>query len=96
MCVTEMGVTELSVTELSVEELSVQELSVKERNDQMKYTWKVIHQVVGKLEVALNAMQKDGFQVYSILPAGETGTALEMGATFAVVGRKEVDALTPV
>ena len=62
----------------------------------MKYTWKVIHQVVGKLEESLNRMQKDGFQVYSILPAGETGTALEMGATFAVVGRKEVEALTAV
>ena len=62
----------------------------------MKYTWKVIHQVVGKLEQALNRMQQDGFQVYAILPAGETGTALEMGATFAVVGRKEIEALTTV
>jgi len=60
----------------------------------MKYTWKVIHQVVGKLEESLNRMQKEGFQVYSILPAGDTGTALEMGATFAVVGRKEMDTLT--
>lgn len=62
----------------------------------MKYMWKVIHQVVGKLEEALNGMQKDGFQVYSILPAGETGTALEMGATFVVIGRKEVEPLTTV
>ena len=62
----------------------------------MNYAWKVIHQVVGKLEAALNRMQKDGFQVYSILPAGEMGTALEMGATFVVVGRKEVEALTAV
>ena len=62
----------------------------------MKYTWKVIHQVVAKLEDALNTMQKDGFQVYSILPAGETGTALGLGATFVVVGRKELEALTPV
>ena len=62
----------------------------------MKYTWKVIHQVVGKLEESLNRMQRDGFQVFSILPAGETGTALEMGATFVVVGRKEVEALTAV
>jgi hypothetical protein len=62
----------------------------------MNYAWKVIHQVVGKLEAALNRMQKDGSQVYSILPAGERRTALEMGATFAVIGRKEIEALTPV
>ena len=62
----------------------------------MKYSWKVIHQIVGKLEDALNQMQRDGFQVYSILPAGETGTALEMGATFVVVGRKEVETFTAV
>ena len=60
----------------------------------MKYTWKVIHEVVGKLEGALNAMQKDGFDVYQILPAGEMGTTLEMGSTFVVVGRKEV--VTPI
>lgn len=70
--------------------------SVAERESEMKYTWKVIHQVVGKLEESLNRMQREGFQVYSILPAGDTGTALEMGATFAVVGRKEVDTLTAV
>ena len=62
----------------------------------MKYTWKVIHEVVGKLEGALNAMQKDGFEVYRILPAGEMGTTLEMGTTFVVVGRKEVVTPTSV
>ena len=60
----------------------------------MRYTWKVIHEVVGKLEEALNGLQKDGFQVYRILPAGERGTALEMGIAFVVVGRKEL--VTPV
>ena len=70
--------------------------SVPERGSEMKFTWKVIHQVVGKLEEALNAMQQDGFQVYSILAAGDRGTAMEMGATFVVVGRKEVEALTTV
>jgi len=55
----------------------------------MKYTLKVIHEVVGKLEKALNGLQKDGFQVYQILAAGEMGTALEMGTAFVVVGRKE-------
>jgi hypothetical protein len=60
---------------------------VNERGSEMKYTWKVIHEVVGKLEEALNGLQKDGFQVYQILPVGEMGTA------FVVVGRKEV--LTP-
>jgi hypothetical protein len=69
-------------------------MCVTERGDEMKYTWKVIHQVVGKLEESLNRMQKEGFQVYSILPAGEMGTALEIGATFAVIGRKEIEALT--
>lgn len=49
----------------------------------MKYTWKVIQEVVGKLEETLNGLQKDGFQVYQILSAGE------MGTTFVVVGRKE-------
>ena len=62
----------------------------------MKYTWKVTHEVVGKLEGALNAMQKDGFEVYQILRAGEMGTTLEMGTTFMVVGRKEVVTPTPV
>lgn len=62
----------------------------------MKYTWKVIHEVVGKLEGALNALQKDGFEVYRILPAGEMGTKLEMGATFVVVGRKEIVTPAPV
>ena len=62
----------------------------------MKYTWKVIHEVVGKLEGALNAIQKDGFDVYRILPAGEMGTKLEMGTTFVVIGRKEVVAPTTV
>ena len=56
----------------------------------MKYAWKVIHEVVGKLEEALNGLQKDGFQVYQILSAGERGTALEMGIAFVVVGRKEI------
>lgn len=70
--------------------------NVPERGSEMKFTWKVIHQVVGKLEEALNAMQQDGFQVYSILAAGDRGTAMEMGATFVVVGRKEVEALTTV
>ncbi len=66
----------------------------KEKGEgEMKYTWKVIHEVVGKLEGALNAMQKDGFDVYRILPAGEMGTTLEMGTTFVVVGRKEVGML---
>jgi hypothetical protein len=49
----------------------------------MKYTWRVIHEVVGNLEEALNRLQKDDFQVYQILSAGETRTA------FVVVGRKE-------
>ena len=66
----------------------------EERGSEMKYTWKVIHEVVAKLEGALNAMQKDGFEVYRILPAGEMGTRLEMGTTFVVVGRKE--AVTPM
>jgi len=60
----------------------------------MKYTWKVVHEVVGKLEGALNALQKDGFEVYRILPAGEMGTALDMGTAFVVVGRKEAVAPT--
>lgn len=60
----------------------------------MKYTWKVIHEVVGKLEGALNGLQKEGFDVYRILPAGEMGTTLEMGTTFVVIGRKE--AVTPM
>ena len=60
----------------------------------MRYTWKVIHEVVGKLEEALNGLQKDGFEVYRILPAGESGTALEMGIGFVVVGRKEL--VTPI
>lgn len=63
---------------------------------EMKYTWKVIHEVVGKLEGALNALQQDGFDVYRILPAGEAGTRLEMGTTFVVVGRKEAVTPTPV
>jgi hypothetical protein len=62
---------------------------------EMKYTWKVIHEVVGKLEGALNALQRDGFEVYRILPAGEMGTVSEMGTTFVVVGRKEAAPLTP-
>ena len=56
----------------------------------MKYAWKVIHEVVGKLEDALNGLQKDGFQVYQILSAGERGTTSEMGTAFVVVGRKKV------
>ena len=32
---------------------------VKERGSEVKYTWKVIHEVVGKLEEALNGLQKD-------------------------------------
>ncbi|MFI5365697.1 MAG: hypothetical protein ACHQ4J_08745 [Candidatus Binatia bacterium] len=62
----------------------------------MKYTWKVIHEIVGKLEGALNAMQKDGFEVYRILPAGEMGTAVDMGTTFVVIGRKEAVTPAPV
>lgn len=65
-------------------------------DDAMKYTWKVSHEVVGKLEGALNAMQKDGFDVYRILPAGEMGTVSEMGTTFVVIGRKELVSHIPV
>jgi hypothetical protein len=60
----------------------------------MRYAYKVIHEVVDKLEEALNGLQKDGFQVYEILPAGERGTAVEMGIAFVVIGRKEV--VTPM
>jgi hypothetical protein len=68
----------------------------EKREGEMKYTWKVIHEVVGKLEGALNALQQDGFEVYRILPAGEAGTRLEMGTTFVVVGRKEAVIPPPV
>jgi hypothetical protein len=69
---------------------------VKKRGSEMRFTWKVIHEVVGKLEEALNGLQKDGFQVYQILPAGERGTALEMGIAFVVIGRKEVVTPMPI
>jgi hypothetical protein len=62
----------------------------------MKYTWKVIHEGVGKLEGALNAMQKNGFDVYRILPAGEMGTASDTETAFVVVGRKEVTTSVPI
>jgi hypothetical protein len=72
------------------------EFANKKGEGEMKYTWKVIHEVVGKLEGALNAMQNDGFDVYRILAAGEMGTTLEMGTTFVVVGRKKIVAPTAV
>ncbi len=55
----------------------------------MKYTFKVVHEVVGKLQGALNAIQEDGFEVYRILPGGNMGTMSETGTTFVVIGRKE-------
>jgi len=71
-------------------------LGIGEVVSEMKYTWKVIHEIVSKLEEALNGLQKDGFQVYQILPAGERGTSLEMGTSFVVVGRKELITAPPV
>jgi hypothetical protein len=72
------------------------ECAKEKEEGEMKYTWKVVHEVVGKLEGALNALQKDGFEVYRILPAGEMGTVLDMGTAFVVVGRKELVTPAPV
>ncbi len=88
--------SKMSCRSLNVASRAARSFAKKKGEGEMKYTWKVIHEVVGKLEGALNALQKDGFEVYRILPAGEMGTTLEMGATFVVVGRKEAVTATPV